>query len=127
MAGSKAPQLVTRRMVENMRRGSVIIDVSIDQGGCVETSRPTTLADPSYIQNGVVHYAVPNLTADMSRSSSMALAQAMLPFLINLADRGVDAALRVPGALQRGAYTHRGTCVRRSLAEVLGLAWEPLS
>lgn len=127
VAGSKTPQVVTRRMVESMRRGSVIIDVSIDQGGCVETSRPTTLVEPSYIHNGIVHYAVPNLTADMSRSSSMALAQAMLPFLIALAEHGVDAALHAPGPLLRGAYTHRGRCVRRSLAEVLGLAWEPLS
>ncbi|MFB3778903.1 MAG: alanine dehydrogenase [Bryobacteraceae bacterium] len=127
VAGRKAPHVVTRRMVESMRRGSVIIDVSIDQGGCVETSRPTTLAEPSYVHHGVVHYCVPNLTADMSRSASMALSQAVLPFLLRMAEDGIDKALRTSAPLQRGAYTHRGACVRHSLAEVLGLAWEPLS
>jgi alanine dehydrogenase len=126
VAGRKAPHVVTRRMVENMKRGSVIIDVAIDQGGCIETSRPTTLAEPSYVHHGVVHYCVPNLTADMSRSASMALAQALLPHLLRIADNGVDAALRAPGPLRRGVYTHHGACVRRSLAEVLGVDWEPL-
>jgi len=127
VAGHKAPQVVTRRMVESMRRGSVIIDAAIDQGGCVETSHPTTLAEPSYIYHGVVHYCVPNLTADMSRSASMALAQAVLPFLMRVAEHGVEGAFRVSPALRRGAYTHHGMCVRRSLAEVLGLPWEPLA
>ncbi len=125
VAGHKAPHVVTRRMVESMRRGSVIIDASIDQGGCVETSRPTTLAEPSYIHHGVVHCCVPNLTADMSRSASMALAQAVLPFLLRIAEHGVEEALRASVALRRGAYTHGGACARRSLAEALGLPYEP--
>ncbi len=126
VAGRKAPHVVTRRMVESMRRGSVIIDASIDQGGCIETSRPTTLAEPAFLHHGVVHYCVPNLTADMSRSASMALAQALLPYLMRITENGVDGALRVSRPLQRGAYTHHGVCVRRSLAEVLGVPWEPL-
>ena len=92
VAGRKAPQVVTRHMVESMRRGSVIIDAAIDQGGCVETSHPTTLAEPTYLYHGVVHYCVPNLTADMSRSASMALAQAVLPYL--RAHRGSTASRR---------------------------------
>ena len=127
VAGRKAPHLVTRRMVETMKRGSVVIDVAIDQGGCIETSRPTTLAEPSYVHHGVVHYCVPNLTADMSRSASMALAQAQLPYLLRITEDGVDEALHASRALQRGAYTHHSTCVRRSLAEVLGVPWEPLA
>jgi len=126
VAGHKAPQVVSRRMVESMRCGSVVIDAAIDQGGCIETSHPTTLAEPSYVYHGVVHYCVPNLTADMSRSASMALAQAVLPFLMRIAEHGVEEAFRLSRALRRGAYTHRGVCVQRSLAEVLGLPCEPL-
>jgi alanine dehydrogenase len=126
VAGRKAPHVVTRRMVENMKRGSVVIDVAIDQGGCIETSRPTTLDEPSYLQHGVVHYCVPNLTADMSRSASMALAQALLPYLVRITESGMKAALAASPPLQRGVYTHGGVCVRRSLAEVLGLPWGPL-
>jgi alanine dehydrogenase len=126
VAGRKAPHVVTRRMVENMKRGSVVIDVAIDEGGCIETSRPTTLAEPSYPHHGVVHYCVPNLTADMSRSASMALSQALLPYLLRITENGIDGALRMSRPLQRGAYTHGGICVRRSLAEVLGVPWEPL-
>ncbi|MCC7174867.1 MAG: alanine dehydrogenase [Bryobacterales bacterium] len=127
VAGHKSPQVVTQPMVESMRRGSVIIDAAIDQGGCVETSRPTTLAEPSFIRHGVVHYCVPNLTADISRSASMALAQAVLPFLLHIAQHGPDGAFRASPALRRGAYTHRGACVRRSLADTLGLPCEPLA
>ncbi len=126
VAGHKAPHVVTRRMVESMRRGAVIIDVSIDQGGCVETSRPTTLAEPTFIHHGVVHYCVPNLTADISRSSSMALAQALLPYLMKLAELGIEQALRNCGPLRRGAYTHKGSLLRRNLAESFGLPYKPL-
>jgi len=125
VTGRRAPHLVTRQMVESMQRGSVIIDASIDQGGCVETSRPMTLTDPPYLYHGVVHYAVPNMTADMSRSASMALAQALFPYLHHIAAHGVQAALAASPELKRGAYTHAGACVRRSLAETLGFHWTP--
>ncbi len=108
VAGRKAPHVVTRHMVENMRRGSVIIDVAIDQGGCVETSRPTTLAEPSYIHHGVVHYCVPNLTADMSRSASMALAQALLPYLLRISEHGIErGAAKLAGAAARRLHARR--------------------
>jgi alanine dehydrogenase len=125
VTGRRTPHLVTRQMVERLQRGSVIIDASIDQGGCVETSRPMTLADPPYLCHGVVHYAVPNMTADMSRSASMALAQALFPYLRHIAADGVQAALAASAELRRGAYTHAGACVRRSLAEALGFPWTP--
>jgi alanine dehydrogenase len=126
VAGRKAPHVVSRQMVERMRPGSVIIDVAIDQGGCVETSRPTTLAEPSFVHHGVVHYCVPNLTSDVARSSSIALAQALLPFLLDIAQRKLDGALRGRSDLARGVYTHAGWCVRPGLAEALGVPWRPL-
>jgi alanine dehydrogenase len=126
VAGRKTPHVVSRQMVERMRPGSVIIDVAIDQGGCVETSRPTTLAEPSFIHQGVVHYCVPNLTSDVARSSSIALAQALLPFLLDIAQRKLVGALRGRADLARGVYTHAGWCVRAGLAEALGVPWRRL-
>ncbi len=126
VAGRKAPHLVTRHMVESMKRGAVIIDTAIDQGGCVETSRPTTLAEPTYLHHGVVHYCVPNMSADVSRSASMALAQALLPYLLRISGHGIERALHDSPELGRGVYTHGGACVRRSLAETLGIGWRPL-
>lgn len=107
-AGTRAPHVVTRAMVERMKPGSAIIDVSIDQGGCVETSRPTTLAEPTFACHGVTHFCVPNFTADLGRSSSVAIAQAMLPYLLQLAEHGVDAAVDVCPDLRRGLYLLRG-------------------
>ena len=108
VAGRKAPHLVTRHMVESMKRGAVIIDTAIDQGGCVETSRPTTLAEPTYLYHGVVHYCVPNMTADVSRSASMALAQALLPYLLRISGHGIERALqRFPGTWAGRLYSRR--------------------
>lgn len=121
VAGRKTPHVVTRHMVERMRPGSVIIDVAIDQGGCVETSRPTTLAEPSFVHHGVVHYCVPNLTSDVARSSSIALAQALLPFLLDIGREKLAGTLRRRTDLARGVYTHAGWCVRPSLADALGI------
>lgn len=116
VAGARTPHVVTREMVERMRPGSVIIDVSIDQGGCVETSRPTTIAEPAFLYHGVVHCCVPNLTADLGRSTSIAIAQALMPYLILLADRGIEGALRACRPLARGVYLYRGMCVQPPLA-----------
>ena len=108
VAGTRSPHVVTRAMVETMKPGSAIIDVSIDQGGCIETSRPTTLADPTFVYKGVTHFCVPNFTADLGRSSSVAIAQAMLPYLLEIARAGVDAAVASCSELARGVYTLRG-------------------
>jgi alanine dehydrogenase len=108
VAGTRSPHVVTRAMVETMQPGSAIIDVSIDEGGCVETSRPTTLAQPTFVHKGVTHFCVPNFTADLGRSSSVAIAQAMLPYVLTIADCGVEEAVATCSDLQRGLYTLRG-------------------
>lgn len=116
VAGARTPHVVTREMVERMRPGSVIIDVAIDQGGCVETSRPTTISEPTFIYRGVVHYCVPNMTADMGHSASIGIAQAAMPYVLLLAERGVEQALKSCPALARGVYLYRGACVQARLA-----------
>lgn len=117
VAGSKTPHLVTRQMARSMKPGSVIIDAAIDQGGCFETSRPTTINDPTFVAEGVTHYCVPNLTADMSRTSSTAIAQSVLPYLIRMASGGIDHALLECPALARGVYTYHGECINDQLAQ----------
>lgn len=108
IAGSRPPQVITRKMVERMKPGAAIIDVSIDQGGCVETSRPTTLAEPTFVAHNVTHFCVPNFTADLGRSASVAIAQAMLPYLLSIARHGVDGAIAQCPDLARGVYLLRG-------------------
>jgi alanine dehydrogenase len=120
--GGRAPFLVSEAMVQAMKPGSVIVDVAIDQGGCVETSRPTTLADPTYEAHGVIHYCVPNMTANLARTSSRALANAALPYVARLADLGVEEALRQDPGLADGVYLYRGRLVQPRVAELLGLA-----
>ncbi len=105
---TRSPHVVTRAMVETMQPGSAIIDVSIDEGGCVETSRLTTLAQPTFVYHGVTHFCVPNFTADLGRSSSVAIAQAMLPYVLHIADCGVEESVATCSDLRRGLYTLRG-------------------
>jgi alanine dehydrogenase len=126
VAGARAPHVVTKKMVESMRPGSVVIDISIDQGGCIETSRPTTIAEPTFIYHGVVHYCAPNLTADIGRSASIALAHALMPYVIRLAELGVEDALLKCPQLGHGVYTHRGECVHRRLAAAWKAPYRPL-
>ncbi len=108
VAGTRTPHVVTRAMVERMKPGAAILDVSIDQGGCIETSRPTNLGQPTFVSNGVTHFCVPNFTADLGRSSSVAISQAMLPYLLRIAECGVDGAIQGCSELARGVYTLRG-------------------
>lgn len=108
VAGARSTRVVTRAMVEQMKPGSAVLDVSIDQGGCVETSRPTTLADPTFTYKGVTHFCVPNFTADLGRTSSVAIAQGMLPYLLTIAKSGMPAALDECSDLRRGVYTLGG-------------------
>jgi alanine dehydrogenase len=126
VAGSRTPHVVTREMVRKMKAGSVIIDLAIDEGGCVETSRPTTIFDPTFVCENVTHYCVPNLTADMSCSASTAISQALLPYLIRIADDGVQQALLTCPDLRRGAYMYRGQCVNRNLAQACGVEHRPV-
>ncbi|MDH4043343.1 MAG: alanine dehydrogenase [Gemmatimonadota bacterium] len=119
--GARAPFLVTDEMVRGMRAGSVIVDVSIDQGGCIETSRPTTPDDPVYVMHDVVHYCVPNMTANVARTASRALSDALLGPVTALATLGVDAALRADAGLAAGVSVYHGELVNAHLAEALGL------
>jgi alanine dehydrogenase len=130
--GAAAPKLVTRAMVEAMKPGSVIVDVCIDQGGCCETSRPTTHSRPTYVEAGVVHYCVTNMPGAVARTSTFALNNATLPFALALADKGWKQAMRDDPHLRAGLNVHAGevTCApvatARSLpyrdpGEVLGL------
>ena len=124
--GERAPFLVTEALVRSMKKGSVIIDVSIDQGGCVETSRPTTLDHPTFSAHGVVHYCVPNMTANIPRTASRALTNAALPFLLELAGKGLEGALRDNAGLAAGTALFRGKVVHRTLSLALAVAATPI-
>jgi alanine dehydrogenase len=124
--GGHAPYLVTKEMVTSMRPGSVILDISIDQGGCVETSRPTTLEDPSFIMYDVVHYCVGNMTASVPRTASKALTHANLRYLERIARYGVEEALRGSPALRRGTTMYRGTVTEEITASLFGLEYKPI-
>lgn len=115
--GERTPHVVSRSMVGSMKRGAVIIDLSIDQGGCVETSRPTTLEDPVFVEEGVIHYAVPNVGSAVARTSSLALTYAALPFLETLTGLGIEEALGREAGLGRGVYVYRGELVSPRVAK----------
>ncbi len=118
--GAKAPKLVTRDLVSRMRAGSVLVDVAIDQGGCFETSKPTTHADPTYVVDDVVHYCVANMPGAVARTSTYALNNVTLPFTLAIADKGVDKALRDDPHLMAGLNVHAGRVTYQAVAEDLG-------
>jgi alanine dehydrogenase len=122
IAGARAPVLVTKEMVAGMKEGSVIVDVAVDQGGSVETIRPTTLLDPTYVVSGVVHYGVANMPALVPRTSTFALANATLPYVLHLAARGPRDAVRADPALARGVNVWRGRIIHPAVASALGEA-----
>lgn len=124
--GRRAPRLVTAAMVSSMEAGSVVVDVAVDQGGCIETIRPTTHSDPTFVVDGVVHYGVANMPGAVPRTSTFALTNTTLPYVMQIADHGVDQALREDGALARGANVWRGAVVCEGVAESLGLPCEPI-
>lgn len=123
--GAAAPKLVTREMVKRMKRGSVMVDISIDQGGCFETSKATTHDDPTYIVDDVVHYCVANMPGAVARTSTFALNNATLPFVLALADKGVPAALLADPHLLNGLNVHRGRITHAAVAEALKLELTP--
>jgi alanine dehydrogenase len=115
------PHLLDRDLVRCMRTGSVFVDVAIDQGGCSTTSRPTTILDQVYVEEGVTHFCVPNIPALVPRTATVALSNMLLPYLEQITGRGPDGVLHDDGALARGFYTHGGFCLRRKIAEPLAL------
>jgi alanine dehydrogenase len=124
VTGARAPKLVTREMIASMRPGSVVVDIAIDQGGCFETSRPTTHSEPTYIEEGVVHYCVANIPGAVARTSTLALTSVTLPFLLRIAAHGVAGAAAADPVLARGLSTLGGKLVSRPVAEAHGLLYQ---
>jgi alanine dehydrogenase len=124
--GAAAPKLVTRAMIARMRPGSVVVDVAIDQGGCFETSRPTTHAEPTYMEAGVVHYCVTNMPGAVARTSAVALNNATLPFTLQIAGQGLARACAENPHLANGLNVHAGRITHPAVAEALGLQHFPV-
>lgn len=124
--GASAPKLITRGMVRGMRPGSVFVDIAIDQGGCAETSRPTTHAQPTYVEEGVVHYCVTNMPGAVPRTSTFALNNATLPYVLALADLGYRKAVQDNPHLANGINVVRGRVTHEAVAKSLDLAYTPL-
>jgi alanine dehydrogenase len=120
LPGAAAPKLITRRMLSTMKKGSVIVDVSIDQGGCTETSKATTHSHPTYVVDGVVHYCVANMPGGVARTSTFALNNVTLPFVLALADKGWRQALEEDLHLRRGLNVHAGRVTHPAVAAALG-------
>ncbi len=123
--GAAAPKLVSRNLVARMKPGSVLVDIAIDQGGCFETSRPTTHAAPIYVEHGVVHYCVTNMPGAVARTSTFALGNATLPFVVALADKGYARALAEDPHLRDGLNIHRGRVTYAAVAHDLGYDYQP--
>ena len=127
VAGARAPRLVTEPMVRSMRPGSVIVDVAIDQGGCIETAHPTSHSAPTYEVDGVVHYCVTNIPGAVPRTSTLALSNVTLPYALLLADRGLEGAIARDAALESGVNTYDGRVTHPAIASALNLPYTPLA
>ena len=125
--GAAAPKIVTRAMVSKMKKGAVIVDVAIDQGGCIETARPTTHTNPSYEVDGVVHYCVTNMPAAVPYTSTLALTNATFPYVMKLARMGAEAAIREDKGIAEGVNTYNGVLTYGAVATAQGREWKPVS
>jgi alanine dehydrogenase len=125
--GAKAPRLVTRQMVEEMKPGSVMVDVAVDQGGCFETTRTTSHSEPTYQINGVIHYCVPNIPGAVPRTSTYGLSNVTLPYAVRLANLGFAAAVAQDPTLAKGVNTCKGHVTYRAVAEAFDIPYRPLS
>jgi alanine dehydrogenase len=121
--GAAAPMLVTRNMLKDVPNGAVIVDVAVDQGGCIETTHPTTHSDPTYYVEGVLHYCVANMPGAVPRTSTFALTNATLPYALKLANKGFFEAIRSDNGLKEGVNTYAGHCTYQAVAESQGLAY----
>ena len=124
--GALAPKLVSRSMLSRMRPGAVLVDVSVDQGGCFETTRPTTHSDPVYEVDGVLHYCVPNIPGIVPRTATLALTNATLPFIVRIASAGVDVAVRADPGLAKGVNVMDGKITCQAVAEAHNMRFDPL-
>ncbi|MBK5281754.1 MAG: alanine dehydrogenase [Nitrospiraceae bacterium] len=124
--GARAPKLVSRGLVARMKPGAVVVDVAVDQGGCFETTKPTTHSDPVYAVDGVLHYCVANMPGIVPRTSTVALTNATLPYLLRLASQGVEEAVRADAGLAKGVNLAGGKITCRGVADAHGLRFDPL-
>ncbi len=124
--GASAPKLITRQMLSSMHKGAVIVDVSVDQGGCVETSHPTTHSDPTFVVDDVVHYCVANMPGAVPRTSTFALTNATLPYALKLASQGFSRAIANDAGLRAGVNTYRSRATYKAVAESQGLDYTPI-
>lgn len=124
--GEKSPNLLTEDMVKTMKKGAVIVDVSIDQGGCVETSYPTSLSEPVFVKHDVIHYCVPNMPALVSRTATYGLTNASIEYMLNIANNGLTDALLGDVGLAQGVCTHNGYCSNETVAETFNLEYRRL-
>jgi alanine dehydrogenase len=125
LPGAKAPKLVTSSMISSMKPGSVVVDVAIDQGGCFETSKPTSHSDPIYVVDGVTHYCVTNMPGAVARTSTLALSNVTLPYGLALADKGLAGAAQAFPELAKGINVLNGVVTYQAVAEAFGLAYQP--
>ena len=123
--GAKAPKLVRREDLKRMQPGAVIVDVAVDQGGCIETIKPTTHENPTYVIDGIIHYAVANMPGGVPRTSTLALTNATLPYALQLANKGWRQALKDNGALLKGLNIVDGKVTYPAVAEAFGLEYVP--
>ncbi len=126
VTGARAPRLVDEALVAAMEPGTVIVDVAVDQGGCIETCRPTTHDEPTYTVHDVVHYCVPNMPGAVSQTSTFALTNVTLRYALDIADKGVERAVREDAALRRGVNTWDGHCTYQAVAEGQGIVYSPI-
>jgi alanine dehydrogenase len=126
LKAEKTPHLVSEEVVKTMKAGAVIVDVSIDQGGCVETSRPTSISDPVYNMHNIIHYCVPNIPALVSRTATYGLTNASLEYILDIADNGLSSALLGNAGLSKGVCVYNGFCSNENIAEALNLEYKRL-
>jgi alanine dehydrogenase len=126
IAGARAPNLVTREMISTMEPGTVIVDVSVDQGGCIETTRPTTHDDPTYEVDGVVHYGVTNMPGAVPNTSTFALNNATVPYMLKIVDLGLEKAARADPALAKGINSYKGCIPHEAVATAVNMEYTPL-
>jgi alanine dehydrogenase len=126
VAGTKAPKLVTRKMLASMKKGSVLVDVAIDQGGCFETSKATTHGDPIYTIDGVVHYCVANMPGAVAKTSTFALTNATLPYAVEIADKGWRRAMQENNEIRLGANIINGLVTYKGVADAFEMPYTPI-
>jgi alanine dehydrogenase len=126
VTGAKAPKLVTRDMLKTMKKGAVLVDVAIDQGGCFETSKPTTHSDPIFTVDGIVHYCVANMPGGVAKTSTMALTNATLPYAVEIANKGWKQAIRENPEIKLGANVVKGKVTYKAVADAFGLEYTPV-